>query len=229
MADEKTQDDKVADLANDPAFKQMQAVMTTLGRSVKALTDGQSGLQSSINKLTTDGVKMNAPTPKAPAVEADDLDEMSQSALAGHIIGEVSKLMDTKTKTLDSKINDTTASFSRSLNKDKLTAFVETNPDIVELTEEVKAAMTENPKLTFDRAYTLVKAELPAERRTELEAKYTKDDDTVTKSATPFGGLTPTSGDYAAEETDADMSAEDAAESAWQELTEEFPGIEEVG
>jgi hypothetical protein len=226
MNDKAPADDKGFDLANDPAFKQLQSIVTTLGRSMTTIADGQTALQDGMTRLTTDGLKVQAPPPALPPkASVEDLDEMSQSTLAGHIIDEVAKLVDGKVSSLDSKLNDTTASFSKTLNKDKLTAFVDEHPDIVDLTDEVKSAMTEYPTMTFDKAYSLVRAELPTDRREALDLKYATD---VKEKKQPFGGLTPTSGDYTAEGTDDDLTADEAGDKAWADITEQFPDLAKV-
>ena len=214
-------------LKDDPMFKQMVSVISALGSGLKEARTQNEALQTKLSELTekiTTKSSNGDDRQKAGPTE-EEFNEMSQSDLLKHVNQAVADSIAKATGEVRKDISKVSDSVMERSIKDELKGFAKDHPDLLDLTEEMKSIIDETPGLSIARAYSLAKAENPEKAKT-LAEKYKESDDTVKRP--PFGGLTPTSGASPTGEDGKPLTQAKAADKAWTETLQSFPGISEI-
>jgi len=203
--------------------------LTTVAETVKEMGKAMEGLSSmgeAMKSLQAElkGLKEKPKEEKKEKKKADpgyNLELLSRSEFQQVLLDKFQDLLEEKlaplgeqVKTVDSTVR--TSSIQTALEKAK-----KKYPDFMEWKEEMIDLAKQVPGISPERAYNLVKAENPDKAKTLLEKyKSPEEKEAETKKAepkkSPFGGLTPTSGEISEESKN--LSKKDAAELAWQKV-----------
>lgn len=189
----------------------------TLAKGLEELRSNQSTITEALAKLA-EGTGQSKQEQKdlaedlfGPDVDLEQLDRKSFAKLIQASVQQsISKELSTGQEKLANQINELASRFETKNASEQIGATAKDNPDFWEWSAEIKKVLTEHPNLSVTRAYNLVKAENP-EKVAKLKDKYNKP---APKKDT-FIGLTPTSGHLGAEGTNKKMSANDAANAAF--------------
>lgn len=201
----------------------MQAMQETMTNLPTAINEGISSSLSSIQQN-----QQRSPSGEDEDDDADltgSLEEMSRADFASFIVQNAVKAIKKDLKGVQEKVSSVEESSNRNALLSQLKDLSEKNPDLKEWTKEMQQIAKDTPGISPARALALAKAENP-DKVKELADKYKSDDsndkgneDTPNtpneQKKQKFGGFTPTSG-----QTDrkTDMSKEEAAEAAWDEV-----------
>lgn len=213
-------DDKLAfDLKNDPTFRQMMTVITTLGTSLQEIKSTQNSL------LQTLATRKEEPARKEEVSPSDeDINSMTQADLLKHITKVVGETVAKTSDSIRREVGTFSEKMTERVTREEVEKFAQTHPDLFDMTNQIKKVIDETPGISISRAYNLARSENP-ELTKELDEKYYKQsEDKDNPKPKPFGGLTPTSGTTLGEDgKPVKMTPEDAASKAWEETLSEFP------
>jgi hypothetical protein len=217
--DAKPQGDATKSLSEDPAFKELQKTVRGLAlvvqESQKQQTQTMQSFQSMMEKMGTGG----APARKEDDHEVD-FDNMSNSDLFQMITKEVGKLLDSKLGEVDKKVTSTRTELAESRVAQRIKEFSSEKKDFWEWADEIKGLAKAHPTLEVRDLYDLARKNDPEKAKT-LDEKFNTAD---TKPKAPFGGLTPTSSmKGVSDNSDEKMSAQDAADKAWDDIMADIP------
>lgn len=224
MGDEKQDqhtDDKNKSAA--PAIpKEVVDVLLGLGRGVMELSKKVDALstQKRVDDKSDDKVGRKD-------TQYVNLENLSRQDFLDLILDKIGTNLDEKIKAVDSKITDLGKSFSNKNITDEVAALAGKHPDFYDWGEEIKEIAQEHKGISIRRAYTLAKAENP-EKVKELEEKY-KSDEQKTKEKEEAENKDKSGQDslqafslfpsrVGKTEQKKDMSKDEAAELAWQEV-----------
>lgn len=202
--------------------------MGTLGQRMARLEGAAERLSSIENTLQEikDGGSKEPPS-KKPSKEEElserDLESMSRSDFARHLLGKFNKLVDAKITPVKETFETDSVERRRSEAKRELDEVTSKHPDFWDFKDEIVDATKRFPEMSIEEAYQFARTQNPEKAKEVDERAATieqeRKEETESKKER-FTGIMPTSGVAHASK---EMSAKDAAEAAWEES-----GMDEV-
>ncbi len=219
-----------ADAAAKAAAEASRQQVEVLTQSVQLLAKGFEELRGNQTQLTEALAKLADTTPKkveqaAEVMFGDDVDieQLSRKDLAKLIEVSITKGVDAKLAKIQEgiagKVEDLAMRFESKNAGEAVEKVASNHPDFWEWSNEMKALLAENPSLSVNRAYTIVKAENP-DKVEKLKSKYEK----KTEKPRDFFSLLPTSGRGRADGS-GKMTQEQAAEDAFDKIMGELGDV----
>ena len=211
--------------SSDAAAQQTAQQIELLTRSVGMLAEGlqkMEGNQGNIVAALAKITDMSKSEVRAQVAEdfGDDVDleQLDRKSFAKFLMDNISKSfkseLESSMKSIDARVTNLATSFESKNATEQIAKTAEHNADFWEWSAEIKQILSENPSLTVNRAYNLVKAENPDKVQT-LQKKYTKE---PAKKEPSFLGLTPTSSVSTRGSATGKQNARAAAESAFDKI-----------
>lgn len=207
--------------------------MELLTQSVQFLAKGFEELRGNQSQLTEALAKlsdMTGQTPKQTQETAEvmfgddvDIEQLSRKDLAKLIETSIMKGVEAKLgkfqEGLSGRVEDLAMRFESKNAGEAVEKVASSHPDFWEWTGEIKALLTENPSLTVNRAYTIVKSENP-DKVEKLKTKYEK----PAEKKRDFFSLLPTSTRGRAEGS-SKMTQQQAAEAAFDSIMSDIGDV----
>lgn len=160
----------------------------------------------------------SGPEPAAPV----DFDGMTNSELQAHIVGSVTRAVETmlseKLAPLTAAIDNTQRTMTTQTVTAEIAALRGAHKDFNDWMSEMKALATEQPSLGIGDIYSLVRARNPA-KAGELDRRYNP----PAAKPLPFGGFTP--GSAGKPGAPAVLDALTAGRQAYSEVSARHPGV----
>jgi len=234
MADkdgDKNKDGDDLDLSKNPviielgkAIKGLGALVTQQGAASVKTNENLTTLIGEIKAGNLGGGKKDGEGDPDP----DAINDLDNSQLVPLVLSEVGKLLDSKLKTLDTKIGATDQGIADDKIEKEFKALVLTNPDLFEWSGEIAELNKGTPGLSIKQLYTLARDGNP-DKVAEMDEKFKKEGEEGDKDKDEPGllGFMPTSG--VTTEEDEKLTKEEAADKAWDDTLEEFPALAQLG
>ena len=229
---DKNKDGDDLDLSKNPvivelgkAIKGLGALVTQQGTASVKMNESLSALVESIKSGDLGGGKKGG---DGDPPDPDAINDLDNSQLVPLVLSEVGKLLDSKLKTLDTKIGATDQGIADDKIEKEFKALVLTNPDLFEWSGEIAELNKTTPGLSIKQLYTLARDGNP-DKVAEMNEKFKKEGEEGDKDKDEPGllGFMPTSG--VTTEDDEKLTKEEAADKAWDDTLEEFPALAQLG
>lgn len=226
MSDEnKGGNDDRKELKDDPAFIEMQKAVKGISLLMQQNQASNTKMQDNF-KLLMDRVGDREPE-RDPDPDEDAINDLDNAGLMKLVVGEISKVMKDQIGDVTKSLSATNQNISDNKIATELKDHIVNHPDFMDWKTEISVLAKENPTLSIPRLHSLVRSENP-EKATELDGKYTSDEDKDTKPG--FLGLMPTGGGFVDEDSgEKIMTKDEALNKAWEEVLETFPAIASAG
>jgi len=215
------------DLSKNPVIIEMGKTIKGLGMLVTQQGTAAAKMNDNLGKLI-DSIKAGdlGGKPKEDPPDPDAINDLDNAALVPLVLSEVGKLIDTKFGEIGGRLDKTNQSITDDKIAGEFKRLVGTNPDLFEWSGEIKALNEKSPGLSIKQLYNLARSE-NEEKASEMDEKFRKDGEGDGKDVPGLLSLMPTSGVTA--EDDEKLTKEEAADKAWDDTLEDFPGLAQLG
>jgi len=206
------------------AIKGLGVLLTQQGTAAAKTNESLTALVDSIKSGELGGKKKEPEGDPDP----DAINELDNAALVPLVLSEVGKLLDSKLKVIDTKINVTDQGITDDKVEKEFKALVLTNPDLFEWSGEITELNKTTPGLSIKQLYTLARESNP-DKVAEMDEKFKETKEGEKGEADPgLIGFMPTSG-VTTDDSDEKLTKEEAADKAWDATLEEFPALAQLG
>lgn len=204
--------------------EQVLTAVVALGQQFKtfkeSVEDEIKTLKKGSDKPKDKSDAATPPTASEATLDDAKLETMSRRQLVDLILGRVGKVVEEKIKPIGESLETTREETLRNDLKAQLKDASEKYEDFWSFRDETQAILKRHPDLSIEDAYHLAKSGNPekvAKLEDERKVKEEEDrkDSKRDKESSKFGGFLPTSGVTRRSEQ---MSPEEAAEAAWEEV-----------
>lgn len=215
-ADDTTPDDKGAD-----RVAQLEANLNGVVEIVKTLATGQTSLQESITELSKSLASANAPKElDEPTLDDNDLETMSRRDLIAHIQSQTEKRIKESLNPLTTQITGVSSKLDEAITSVTVKDFQATHPDLMEWKSEIGSILREGRATKIEDAYSLARGDNPEKAKT-VDQKFAPRTTKAEVVSLGFRGFPGNTG------KNTRMTAQQAAEQAWEAATASMPGIDQ--
>ena len=189
--------------------------LTQTVTDLAGIVQGLQGKFDTLSEHLANPAPAPTPTPAVPSVSSADLETMSRTDFAEHLMNQVvGRLQDDIIKPLTQKVGAVEEDTEKTKAQRLIDRASGEHKDFWDWKEEIGEEIRKNPYSDPEDAYLLVRAKNP-DKASEMDKKYNPpEEEPEGDKPKGFGGLTPTSGQTAPSEN---MTRDEAAEAAWND------------
>lgn len=216
------------ELAKDPAFIELQKSLKGMLAIMQQQGQSLASFQKTITEMSTKGGKNGKDTENDDETDDNDEDDpetMAPGKFQKFIIAQVGKLLDSKLKGVTDQLEGTTKNIRMTELSREAQQLMADHKDFKDWQDEMGELAKQHPTLRLNQLYKLARDGNETKAK-ELDTKYKKPEEKKDDGLSIFGGLRPTgSVKTGNDEKPEKMTATQAADKAWEETVQQFPGL----